>query len=75
MREYYDIFEESNTGEIVKEKPEQNGEKKARNKEDFNDPLDYLFIKMIEMYDFMSVVMYPDLKNRREFVHDCWLIA
>ena len=30
---------------------------------------------MIEMYDFMSVVMYPDLKNRREFVHDCWLIA
>jgi len=30
---------------------------------------------MIEMYDFMSVVMYPDLKNRRDFVHDCWLIA
>ena len=23
----------------------------------------------------MSVVMYPDLKNRREFVHDCWTIA
>ena len=23
----------------------------------------------------MSVVMYPDLKNRREFVHDCWVIA
>jgi hypothetical protein len=23
----------------------------------------------------MSVVMYPDLKNRREFVHDCWIIA
>ena len=19
--------------------------------------------------------MYPDLKNRREFVHDCWIIA
>jgi len=30
---------------------------------------------MITMYDFMSVVMYPDLKNRREFVHDCFLIA
>jgi hypothetical protein len=26
-------------------------------------------------YDFMSVVMYPDLKNRREFIHDCWIIA
>lgn len=26
-------------------------------------------------YDFMSVVMYPDLKNRREFVHQCWKIA
>ena len=30
---------------------------------------------MIELYDFMSLVMYPDLKNRREFVHDCFLIA
>jgi len=23
----------------------------------------------------MSLVMYPDLKPRREFVHDCWIIA
>ena len=23
----------------------------------------------------MSVVMYPDLKNRRDFIHDCWIIA
>jgi len=30
---------------------------------------------MIEEYDFMSVVMYPELKNRREFIHDCWVIA
>jgi len=30
---------------------------------------------MMQDYDFMSVVMYPDLKNRREFIHDCWLIA
>jgi len=30
---------------------------------------------MITKYDFMSVVMYPDLKNRREFIHDSWLIA
>ena len=26
-------------------------------------------------YDFMSIVMYPTLRSRREFVHDCWLIA
>ena len=30
---------------------------------------------MIESYDFMSLVMYPDLKNRREFIHECFLIA
>ena len=30
---------------------------------------------MVRKYDFMSVVMYPDLRNRREFVHDCWVIA
>ena len=23
----------------------------------------------------MSLVMYPELKKRREFVHDAWLIA
>jgi len=23
----------------------------------------------------MSIVMYPELKHRREFVHDCWTIA
>lgn len=30
---------------------------------------------MIEDYDFMSIIMYPDLQNRREFVHDSWVIA
>ena len=33
------------------------------------------FKEMIQKYDFMSVVMYPDLKNRRDFIHDCWIIA
>lgn len=23
----------------------------------------------------MSTVMYPELRNRREFIHDCWVIA
>lgn len=39
------------------------------------DHLESIFRRMMDEYDFMSVVMYPDLKNRREFVHDCWIIA
>lgn len=34
-----------------------------------------VFNKMVNEYDFMNVVMYPNLKNRREFVHDAWVIA
>ena len=30
---------------------------------------------MILEYDFMSLVMYNELKKRREFVHDAWVIA
>ena len=26
-------------------------------------------------YDFMSLIMYPELKKRKEFVHDNWVIA
>lgn len=33
------------------------------------------FKKMILDFDFMSLVMYPELKNRREFVHNAWFIA
>jgi len=33
------------------------------------------FKRIILDYDFMSLVMYPELKQRREFVHDAWLIA
>ena len=33
------------------------------------------FNKMMQDFDFMSIVMYPTLKNRREFIHDCWTIA
>ena len=33
------------------------------------------FKNMMFKYDFLSVVMYPDLKNRKLFVHDAWTIA
>ena len=34
-----------------------------------------IFSRIMDEFDFMSIVMYPDLKNRREFIHNCWLIA
>ena len=37
--------------------------------------MSHQFYKMIDKFDFMSLVMYPDLNNRREFIHDCWIIA
>jgi len=37
--------------------------------------MDVTFKKMILDFDFMSLVMYPELKNRREFVHSGWFIA
>ena len=33
------------------------------------------FNNMIKKYDILSVVMYPDLINRKKFVHDAWNIA
>ena len=39
------------------------------------DQFDKMFFKIIKTYDFMSVVMYPDLENRRNFVHECFVIA
>ena len=37
--------------------------------------LEEAFKKLMIDYDFMSIIMYPDLRNRREFVHDSWIIA
>lgn len=52
------------------QKIEEEEEKKIN-----NDPLNDMFNEMMEKYDFMSIVMYQELKNRREFIHDCWIIA
>ena len=37
--------------------------------------LESTFRKLITEYDIMSIVMYPTLRARRDFVHDCWTIA
>ena len=44
-------------------------------KDETGNYLDSLFRKLIKDYDFMSIVMYPELQKRREFVHECWIIA
>ena len=30
---------------------------------------------MIYMHDFFTVIIYPDLRTRKQFVHDAWEIA
>lgn len=30
---------------------------------------------MMEDYEFITIVMYPNLSKRRDFVHNCWIIA
>ena len=66
--------------EIVDERKEK--AKKPKGKRSKNKRLDKkqqiietVFKRLIAEYDFMSVVMYPELQKRRDFVHDAWLIA
>jgi len=33
------------------------------------------YFVVIVGYEFLSLVMYPELHNRRKFIHDCWKIA
>jgi len=70
LREYYGISNEVISPDDVNKAMEVN----PMNHEEMSE-LDQVFIAMITKYDFMSVVMYPDLRNRREFIHDSWLIA
>jgi len=51
------------------------GEDEDKKKTTAEMALEQVFNRMIEDYDFMSIIMYPDLQNRREFVHDSWDIA
>ena len=67
--------------ELKQEKEEENEtdkrkKKRAKNKHEAETMfMEATFKKMILEFDFMSLVMYPELKNRREFVHDAWYIA
>jgi hypothetical protein len=63
-----DLSEEDHTKEKEKDSRTDISKKEQVN-------LDKIFRRMILDYDFMSVVMYPELRKRREFVHDAWIIA
>ena len=37
--------------------------------------MEQTFNNVISGNDFMAIIMYPELQHRRQFVHDCWIIA
>jgi len=66
--------------EIKQQEEEDQGKdeaelKKAKKNNKANSKMEAIFKNIILDFDFMSIVMYPELKNRREFVHQAWLIA
>jgi|APSaa5957512535_1039671.scaffolds.fasta_scaffold111236_2 hypothetical protein len=86
LRNYY---KQENENEEQDEKEQEKADKKAgkttkakekKTKAKNSQEMEKLFMestfkKMILDFDFMSLVMYPELKNRREFVHNAWFIA
>jgi hypothetical protein len=61
---------------VTKGKKGKKGSKNPKTQSDAEQTfMEASFKRMMLEYDFMSVVMYPELKKRREFVHDAWLIA
>jgi hypothetical protein len=78
LRNY--IKEEMKAEEENLEEDEREKKRRLRKKPKTKDEAEQIFMettfkRMILEYDFMSLVMYPELKKRREFVHDAWLIA
>lgn len=75
--EYERLQEEKDDADPDKKKKKKNRKKKGPVSAADTESMfmDATFNRMLNEYDFMSVVMYPELKKRREFVHDAWLIA
>lgn len=73
-REYERMQEEQDEADGKKKKKKD--KKKQINSQDTEQAfMGTTFNRMINEYDFMSLVMYPELVKRREFVHDAWLIG
>jgi hypothetical protein len=69
---FFHVEKESKTEKTEKKKDK----KKLMNAQDTEQAfMETTFNRMINEYDFMSLVMYPELVKRREFVHDAWLIG
>ena len=52
----------------VKERKEREVDKEKKRMEEICN-------RIILDYDFMTLVMYPEIKARKNFVHDSWVIA
>ena len=37
--------------------------------------MEAVFDSMMSDYDFMAIIIYPELEARRQFVHNAWDIA
>ena len=81
MEEFKDEFQEADSEKKDINKKDfkrilTNANKKKHGKQDQEQLyMENIFKRMICDYDFMSLVMYPELKKRREFVHDAWIIS
>jgi hypothetical protein len=79
LRNYYiqEEAEEKNYKESQNKGNKKEGKKKTpKNQEEVEKIyLEAIFKKIMLDFDFMSLVMYPELKNRREFVHNTWFVA
>ena len=40
-----------------------------------NKKLEVMFTELLDTFDFITIVMYEELRARRDFIHDCFLIA
>jgi predicted CoA-binding protein len=81
LRNYYKEEMKNDEAEEGEEDEEATKQKKKKGKKPKTKQaadalfMNNTFVSMIMDYDFMSLVMYPELKKRREFVHDAWMIA
>lgn len=77
LQKYYNTLMMNNDDDefIDNQNSNKNLKQNFLEEDDKDDNLRMVFNKMVNEYDFMNLVMYPNLQARREFVHDAWIIA
>ena len=62
---------ETNLPNCVRDDAKQHSRRKGGSKR----ILEELFTEMLLGFSFITIVMYQELQARRDFIHDCWVIA